>query len=218
MEKYRFDEDFDLFLEDIGEYHDNKKINETLMEDYKNKLPQQLFLYWKELGTCGFGDGLFWMVNPKEYESILNNWLIGTVFEHRDDLSVIARTAFGELYIWAKNKGEILVINPLISLITYNATSDKENNYDEEDENDDMRSFWGFTTVEACDYDDENDKPMFAKSLKKFGVLKEDEMYGYKLSPSLGGDELFSNITVQKLHVYHDIARQMQEPDVIVIN
>jgi len=218
MARYRFDEDFDFFLEEIGNPYTSNKIDENIIQAYKNKLPEQLFLYWKELGACGFGDGIFWMVNPKEYQEVLDNWLIGTIFEHRNDLSVIARTAFGELYVWAKNKGEILIINPLINLITYNATKDKNNNYTKEEENKYMRYFFGAQDKEYFDYNDENDKGMFDKALKKFGVLKEDEMYGFNLSPYLGGDELFSNLAVKKLHVYHDIARQMQEPEVIVIN
>ncbi len=64
---------------------------------FAHKLPEQLFTYWRQLGWSGYGNGLIWMTNPAGYEAILGDWLQGTPFENRDDLSVIARTAFGSI-------------------------------------------------------------------------------------------------------------------------
>jgi hypothetical protein len=42
MPEYRFDDNFDYMLEKIGEPHDIQKPNETVIEKYKDKLPEQV--------------------------------------------------------------------------------------------------------------------------------------------------------------------------------
>jgi hypothetical protein len=215
MAIYRLDEDFDGFMEDFGEPFGNVPIVEEVVEAYRGRLPEQLFAYWRELGSCGFGEGRFWMTNPAEYEEILNDWLEGTIFEDRNDLSVIARNAFGELYIWAKGKGKVLTINPHVNVMFYVPETDK-NELSSDDEDKKMRYFWGFLDIEE-DYEDENDKPLFDRTFKKFGRLHADEMYGFSHAPALGGKETFENLDVVKLGVYHDIARQLGGVQVVVI-
>ena len=119
MSNYRVDEAFDLFMEDIGEPHSCKPANDKIINLYKDKLPDQLFTYWRRLGWCGYANGLLWMTNPAVYQPILDNWLRATSFSNRKNLSVIARSAFGELEIWAKGKGSVISINPILGTITF---------------------------------------------------------------------------------------------------
>ena len=211
MEKYRYDEWFDLLLRDIGEPQDCQPCDENIIEKYKDKLPKQLFKYWRELGWCSYGDGLFWMVNPDEYQEILNSWLSETVFENRDDLSVIARNAFGELYVWCKGKSDIFFINTAVSAITYDKEEDLKASYSSEEENGMMRRFWGGQDKEYLDLEDEKEKPLFDRCLKKFGRLKRDEIYGFKLHPNMSGSLNISNIEIMKLESNHYISMQMAE-------
>ena len=213
---YRFDEDFDGFMEDFGEPFESVPIDESVMAAYRDKLPEQLFTYWRGVGACGFGEGLFWMVNPAEYQELLDSWLEGTPFEDRDDLSVIARTAFGILYVWAKGKGKVMKIYPTTNAINYFLENDA-NDFSDETENTEMSYFWGFKDVESEDYEDENDTPMFQKALKKFGRLHADEMYGFSLSPALGGKETMDNLDLVKLEIYHDISRQLGGVQIVSI-
>lgn len=217
MGDYRFDEDFDYFLEKFGEPHDRTAIPDTIIQAYRNKLPEQLFIYWRALGACGFHSGLFWMVNPDDYQDLLDSWLEGTQFEHRDDLSVIARTAFGELYIWGKGKGLVLQISPSVNLLSYRAETDGTLLTDEK-ENLKMRYFWGARGLKDADETDEAEKPLFDRTLKKLGPLKSDEMYGFKHRLALGGKEAVSNLAIMKLEVYHDLAQQMESPEIISIS
>jgi hypothetical protein len=214
MTKYRFDEDFDGFLEDFGEPHDNTPITDEVIEAYRDKLPEQLFTYWRALGACGFHNGLIWMVNPADYQDLLNSWLEGSPFENREDLSVIARNAFGELEVWAKNKKQIMAINPNINIIYYYPESD---NQVTPNENESMQRFWGYQDAEFIDSSDENEKPLFARALKKLGQLKSDEMYGFSHRLALGGKETLDNLEIVKLDVYHDLAQQMEPPKIIKI-
>jgi len=214
---YRFDEDFDGFLEDFGEATNQEPIPGSVIEAYRHKLPEQLFVYWRALGACGFGDGLMWMTNPDEYQDLLDSWLEGTPFQSRTDLSVIARTAFGSLYVWAARRGPAFKIHPSSALVSHFPRNDAQE-LSLEDEDKKMRYFWGFKSVKNVDDTDASDKPLFARALKKLGPLKSDEMYGYKQRIALGGKENLANLAIVKLHVYHDIAQQMEEPTLLDID
>ena len=73
----------------IGRKHDVK------YERYRGKLPNLLLDYWAEHGWCGYGDGIFWLVNPQEYEGVVSSWIEGTTFEERDTYHLIARVLSG---------------------------------------------------------------------------------------------------------------------------
>jgi hypothetical protein len=217
MANYRFDEDFDGFLEDFGEPHDGTPIPESVIQAYRDKLPEQLFVYWRALGACGFRNGLLWMVNPAEYQDLLDMWLDGTPFESRTDLSVIARNAFGYLRVWAKGKGTVIEINPNLNIIYHDPKNDTTQ-LDEAQEARKVQFFWGSRDVEDVDDTDESEKPLFARALKKLGQLKSDEMYGYKHRLALGGKEDLSNLDIVKLEVYHNIAQQMEPLEIITLD
>lgn len=216
MTTYRFDEDFDGFLEDFGEPHDSTPIPESVIEAYRGKLPEQLFVYWRAVGSCGFHNGLVWMTNPAEYQDLLDMWLDGSPFESRSDLSVIARSAFGCLEVWAKGKGTVIAINPNLNIIYYDRQNDSTL-LNEPREAIKLQRFWGHSAAEDFDKTDESEKPMFARALKALGQLKSDEMYGYKHRPALGGKEIVSNLDIVKLEVYHHLAQQMEPPQVIAL-
>jgi hypothetical protein len=67
--------------------------------------PAPLCEYWSTHGWCSFLGGMFWMVNPIEYEQIKLAWPIGK------DSPVIARTGFGDLLAIVENKLLILFVH-----------------------------------------------------------------------------------------------------------
>jgi len=212
MAEYRFDELFDFFLEEFGEPYAVQKADERVMKVYKEKLPEQLFTYWRGVGWCGFGEGRMWMVNPSWYEEILSQRLKGTQLENRKDLSVIARDAFGKLYIWAKGKGHLLDIDPNLNTIAFYSDIDKRN-LTKEEENRKMHIFWTVQSPEDIELYDEQRKPMFEKVFAKLGKLQADEMYGWKHHIAIGGERSVENMDKQNIFVFHDIANQLEKPD-----
>jgi hypothetical protein len=62
------DEDFEYFLEKMGPAFDRRDVPSSTLDRYRGKLPDQLLAYWEEHGWCGYADGLFWTVDPEEYE------------------------------------------------------------------------------------------------------------------------------------------------------
>lgn len=91
---------FSIFLETFNDPIGHQPVPPASLDHYQGKLPNQLLTYWQDHGWCGYGGGLFWMVNPQEYEDVVAYWLAGTHFETQDTYHLIARSAFGELYLW----------------------------------------------------------------------------------------------------------------------
>jgi len=179
------DEDFAGFLEDFGPAIDKRYVPPASIERYRGKLLDQLLAYWEEHGWCGYADGLFWTVNPQEYEPALEAWIGGTPFMEQDAYHLIGRSAFGELYFWGKKTGDSLTILPWDSLAFPSTGAAKYISTGKADD----ATRWYFGGMKRTDFDLEDDKerPLFAPALKKLGQLKYDEMYGFVPALALGG-------------------------------
>jgi hypothetical protein len=170
------DEDFALFLAKFGPAFDKRRVPPSTIDRYRGKLPDQLLAYWQEYGWCGYADGLFWTVNPQEYEPALEAWIGDTPFMEQDAYHVIARSAFGKLYLWGEETGETLTVFTPAS-ICFASSPD-----DDIDRDFEMRLFFGGLSLDSNDVEG-----LFAPALQKLGRLAHDDMYGFVPAPALGG-------------------------------
>lgn len=104
------DEHYAFFLEKIGLAIERHEVPVSSIAKYKNKLPDQLLDYWEEYGWSGYANGAFWTVNPQNYEYLLKSWLTA-VDMPKENYCVIARSAFGKLYVWGEKSGWCLTIS-----------------------------------------------------------------------------------------------------------
>jgi len=168
------DEFFSIFLDTFGGPVDRREVPTSSIEHYKGKLPNQLLEYWAEHGWCGYGDGIFWIVNPQEYDGVVASWLEGTKFETFDTYHLIARSAFGDLFLWGERTGASLDITGHLSrYVTHTSI------YTEDQMDKGLHSLLLSIDVESNDYGD-----LFKPAKKKLGTLRHDEMYGFV--PALG--------------------------------
>ena len=93
------------FHEEYGDAKQAQYPNEQQLAVYQDKLPATLLKLWQTQGWGSYMDGLYWTVNPADYEDVLVLWVQGTPHAQETNNHVIARTAFGDLYIWNTNKG-----------------------------------------------------------------------------------------------------------------
>src|ERR1700712_5185144 len=93
------DEDFAFFLEKFAPATGRDEVPGSSIAKYKNRLPGQLLTYWVDHGWCGYADGLFWTVNPQDYEELISNCIPNTELDQTEKYHVIARGAFGVLYV-----------------------------------------------------------------------------------------------------------------------
>ncbi|XOB63274.1 GAD-like domain-containing protein [Campylobacterota bacterium DY0563] len=198
----------------VGEPDRKIEAPKEVIEKYKDILPEELLYYWEAYGFSSFNDGLLWFTNPDDYEELIDEYLKGTQFENRKDLYIIARSAFGRVFVWESKKGNTFILFSLLNMITFHADTDRKN-LNLKEENIEINKQMSFSP-QYLDEEDANDKPLFERCLKKFGKLEADEMYGYKLSHFLGGAESIKNIEKVNIFNHYSIQKQLKEPHLVI--
>jgi hypothetical protein len=178
------DKIFARFLEKFGGPVDRQEVPTSSIERYKGKLPNQLLEYWAVHGWCGYGNGIFWIVNPQEYEGVVASWLEGTKFEAFDTYHLIARGAFGDLYLWGEKTGASLKITSVLSRYTTHTSIFTGEQMDKG-----LRNFLLSREVDSNDYGDK-----FKPAKKKLGTLRHDEMYGFVPALMFGGPDTLDHL------------------------
>jgi len=171
------DEIFALFIEQVGEPFFRQEVPTSSLERYTGILPKRLLDYWKVHGWCGYGDGIFWTVNPDEYEVAIASLIEGTALESQDKYHLIARGAFGDLYLFGEKTGFSVKI--LAHLSRYRGSQYELTAADMDRE---VQSFFLSKEKASVDFDE-----MFGPARKKLGPLKHDEMYGFVPALAFGG-------------------------------
>ena len=188
-------------------------VDQETLNRYQGILPDRLLSYWKEFGFCGYGEGLFWLVNPADYEEILELWLKNTPLWGRENYYVIARSAFGELYAWGDKSGNDTLIDPQYHTI-YPVDMPKEPITKEQKE----RYFGIYISginKKIPDAYDKDDRLLFKKALKKLGTLAPDEMYAFVPALALGGVADLNHLQKVKLQEQLSILAQLEEPTIM---
>ncbi|MES2740133.1 MAG: GAD-like domain-containing protein [Pseudomonadota bacterium] len=199
------DENFKCFLEDFGPAIDKRHVPPSSIERYRGKLPDQLLAYWKEHGWCGYADGLFWTVDPQEYEPVLKAWIGNTPFMEKDAYHIIARGAFGKLYFWGEKTGDSLMVFAPGSYCIPN-----ESIFVGDKMNFGMQVFFGGLSRGENDFDG-----MFGPALKNLGRLKQDEMYGFVPAIGLGGASTLDHLHKIKAVEHLVLLAQLESLNVI---
>ena len=172
-----------------------------MLNYFDGKLPARLLEYWQEYGFCGWGEGIFWTVNPDDYKDILAQWLSDTSFEQReidsvDKYYVIERSAFGRLFIWGETSGQSIKINPSYGMIL---PSDSTDELIEDGPNLSLDLFFATISKDDMEEEDLDEKPLFEPAMAKLGPLDADEMYGFVPALAIGGAPKLENL--QKVKV-----------------
>lgn len=191
MSEYIIDEDFDYFYNDkgFGPPIYSEPVSDEIIQKYKGKLPDQLLKYWKAFGFSGWGNGLFWLVNPDEYQDVLDTWLENIDTPPHEEYFVFARTAFGDLYIWGTIHGRCLAISSVTSQIF---PSMEEMAKGKEDFI--IQNFISTPSKKSTDFKDYKNKPLFDRAVKKYGELTKNEMFGFEPALVLGGEVKLENV------------------------
>jgi len=209
------DEYFTEFLEGEGfaPALSCRPVDQETLSRYQGILPDRLLGYWKAFGFCGYGEGRFWLVNPKEYEGLVEQWLKDTPVWGRENYYVIARTAFGGLYLWGDksgNESDLLLYSHSFfptDLPTIPITNEEKERY--------IGNFISLRDKEGTEAYDKDEKPLFKKALKKLGTLEHDEMYAFVPALALGGIADIKNLQTVKLQEQLSILAQLDELEIM---
>jgi len=154
------------------------------IERFRGKLPEQLLANWEDHGWCGYADGLFWTVDPQEYEPVLEAWIGDSSFMEKDAYHIIARGAFGELYFWGERTCDSLKV-----FAPGSYCFPRESAFQNGDMERGLQVFFSKRNREENDFAD-----LFVSASEKLGPLKHDEMYGFVPALALGGPSELSHL------------------------
>lgn len=204
------DEDFDAFIHRFGEPSYREFPSAVDIDQWQNRLPDQLLTYWKHKGFAAYHDGVFWIVNPSAYEDTVTEWLRGSPLNKVDRFHVIARSAFGKLYLWGERTGSSVKIAPSTNAIIALSSNLKRSIKDPDFA---IRTFFSGRALSDADLKDEEGSLLFKRILNKAGPLSADEMYGFNPALVVGGKMKLENL--EKLNIFDHLAylRQLAKPE-----
>jgi len=195
------DKVFSRFLEKFGGAIEQREVLLSSINRYQGKLPKLLLEYWTEHGWCGYGDGIFWIVNPQEYEGVVASWIEGTKLQERDTYHLIARSAFGDLYLFGEKTGFSLKISSVLSRYVINNLDFRTEEMD--------RHLQGFLLTREVDANNYGD--LFKPAKQKLGTLRNNEMYGFVPALMLGGPDTLDHLEKVKAVEHLTLLSQIAE-------
>ena len=193
----------------------DKKPTPEFIAQHEYTFPDYLFYIWDKLGFASFEHGGFWLVNPTEYEDILELCLKDTNLPEHDEFYVIGRSAFGELYTVGKNTRSKLTID-IVNLRIYPTLRDNENNTELALLRSLLSSITMKGTKKAIDIFDKNENLLFDRCLTNLGELKENEIYAFEPPVVLGGPQVIENIRKVDLFQYIPFVAQLDKFQVML--
>ncbi len=181
---------------------------------YRGVLPDLLLAIWETVGFSAYADGGLWLVNPADYEDVLERILEPTVFIEQDIYHVIARNAWGDLILWGEKGGNNLKVRSSVQWINTSATNAPEQ-IAAGKANEAIRWCLCMTQKSFLEAKDEKDKPMLERAIAKLGKLDEDEMYGFAPFLFMGGKSHLGNLQKVNIHTHLNLIADMGEFEVI---
>jgi hypothetical protein len=199
------DDNFKYFLSKFGPVVDKQEVSESALNKYRGVLPDQLLQYWQEVGWSGFAKGLYWLVDPDAWDDAMEMMLEPTGFLERDAYHVIARNAFGDLWLWGKNTGRSIKIRSSRGMIFPSSPNADFGNKGIDLE---VQITFASTALNAVDLQADDGKPLFERAHKKLGPLKSNEVYGFVPLPAMGGACDLKCLQKLEAFTYMDILAQ----------
>jgi hypothetical protein len=201
-----------LGFKEFGPPFARRDVPPEKIEKFRGKLPDKLLAYWQTYGWCGYAKGLFWTVDPDEWEGVLDDWIGDTSFMERDAYYVIARSAFGELVLWGTNTGQSLKVVPSYGWLIPAFDAEK---FQKRGPDLCTQLFFASTSRTTYDLSDMDDKPLFDQALARLGPLDHDTMYGFVPALALGGEPRVEKL--QKLHAQTHLSILVQVTELQVM-
>ncbi|HCL5254181.1 TPA: DUF1851 domain-containing protein [Salmonella enterica] len=199
----------EYFIDNFGQAIASVAVPDESIKKWEGLLPATLIELWKNEGWGSYRNGLISFVNPDEYDDVLDLWLEDTQLEEEDSYHVIAKTAFGSLYIFGESTGMRLIINPLYNqIVCFSDTKRSELN-------EEIESFLGFGEPEDYDWEDDNGNYFFEKAIAKFGPLGQHEMFAFEPAYVLGGQLKFNDLNKVDCRVHLILLRELSSPHIV---
>lgn len=168
--------------------------SEDIIEEYKAKVPSYLIDLWKKNGFGNYNNGLIELVNPKDFEDSLWNWLGKEV----ENYVPFAISGFGELFYYRKlteTDEDVCMIDIQYRKIETVVWS--------------LESFFEDFLTDKEDQEEWLRASLFEKAIKEQGSLKTHEVFTFTPVLAMGGALETKYLKKGNAQVYQDIVLQM---------
>jgi hypothetical protein len=129
------------------------------------------------------------------------SWTEGTKLQERDTYHLIARSAFGDLYLFGEKTGFSLNITSVLSRCVIDNFEITNEQMDRE-----LQDFLLSMDVDTNDYGE-----LFTPAMKKLGPLRHDEMYGFVPALMFGGPDTLDHLEKVKAVEHLTLLSQIAE-------
>ena len=191
-----------------GQPTSSMPVSQETIDKWTGILPNRLLYFWRELGWCSFRNGLLWLVNPDDYDAMVETWLEGCRCAELDTFHCYARTAFGELLLYGQHSRQFIDVTPQQQSLW----ADERNILKRQsEENADISIGTRLCgDDERYDFRNYDGKPLFPQALAKLGELQPNEMYAFEPFLVTLPDEKITvdSLAKVRMDVQLDILRQ----------
>lgn len=198
------------FVDNFGEPSEVAQVPAAKFAKYEQALPECLLGLWRKYGWGGFKHGLFFLVDPDEYESIGNAWVKDLQEFSEAGIRVFGRSAFGCLYAYHPASAKVLSINCPMGYIMTQKRQPTGNI-------DLMQTFFAAAEPSTFDLVGADKRPLFDEAVKTLGSLKPNEVYGFEPLLALGGMVDVAHLRKMPIHQYLEIIGKSSTPSLRAI-
>lgn len=175
----------------FSDFIKHETVDESVILQYKDKLPEELIEIWKNYGFGVFVNDYLKIINPTEYLDILEN-----SYQRYEQAIPIFTTSMGDIIVWEKDK-YVKLLNFRKGFVNV-VSSGFEFFFDDLKDNDFM--------------DDELMWQPYPRAISKYGSPNYDECFGYTPLLGLGGTEKVENLNIVKLKEHILIITEFMGP------
>ncbi|WP_448635409.1 T6SS immunity protein Tdi1 domain-containing protein [Pedobacter panaciterrae] len=180
---------FDTFFEKYPDYLIVERPNHDLLNNFREKLPDQLIDFWNEYGFGTFMNGYLKVVNPLVYQSVFDD-----AYANGDREIVFAVTGLGDFLTWTGD--------------SIRAVYFKDGGDSIIESGDDMEWFFDMDLADHGFLRDNLDDKIYVAAKQKLGEPRYDECYGYVPLLALGGSEKIENLQKVKIKEHVSLIAQ----------
>lgn len=151
---------------------------EAAILEFSGDLPRAFISLWEDYGFASFHEGLFWLINPKEWESITAEFNMAP-----NDILPILRSSFGDI-VYIDKMQSVWQLTPIFGL--------------NEEVIDNLDDYFNVLMCTENYYKNAFSLKQHRIAKKRLGLINEDECYGFEPLLSLGGSEDVENMVKVK--------------------
>ena len=178
-----------MSIEALKDFEIHSAVSGEIIKKYQGRIPDELMEVWKEYGFGSFYSGYLKIINPDEYQEILEE----SYWNGKISIPIFL-TGFGDIITWRDNT--------YVGLVKYrkNDIAVLAGGFD---------FFFGDLMVESSSLIRKLDKGLYSNAVSRLGSLEYDECFGFvPLLPS-GGSEKVENLQKVKIQPHIDLITQM---------